>query len=181
MLYDGKYPRVMKSRVACLVILAVSVLNVVPTGAASASVTCSKFVGTLKFNPPLGREPKTLVVSFAQAKLSGCSGSQGASGLLSFKSKPVPKQSCTNLDALALFFTGEETITWSSGHTSTLKTVQLASPGPYIFNGAVTAGALKGRKQKTLLTYKVPTGLKSLCGLKALTHTLQPKATFVIK
>ena len=171
----------MKRRVATLVVVASLALTVAPARAAVPGVTCSKFVGTLRFNPPLGRPPKSLVVSFTHAKLSGCSGSQGASGLLNFTSKSVAKQSCQNVQSLAVFFTGSETITWANGHTSTLENVQLASPGPYIFNGSVTAGALKGLKQKTLLTYKVPPGLKSLCGLQALTHTLQPKAKFVIK
>jgi hypothetical protein len=120
-------------------------------------------------------------VSFTHAKLSGCTGSQGASGLLNFKSKPVAKRSCVNWRTLALFFTGSETITWANGQISTLKSVQLASPGPFIFNGTVTSGALEGRKQKTLLTYRVPPGFKTFCGLKALVHMLQPKAKFVIR
>jgi hypothetical protein len=94
------------------------------------------------------------------AKLSGCTGAQGATGTLSFSVKTKAAESCTRL-VTGYAATGTETIRWSKGKTTTVALTLAAVKNQGIdkptANGPVTAGYLKGQRQAApLLMVKAP-------------------------
>ena len=133
---------------------------VAPSGAATpTSITCKTMAGTEVFTPPLPITGSVaLTVTIKNAKLTGCTGAGGVSGLLSLTTKT--KGSCATLGKGATV-KGAESITWANKTSSTIAVTQtspfkknalLASE-----NGSVTKGTLVGKKQTFSILFVIPT------------------------
>jgi hypothetical protein len=136
------------------------VLISAPSGAAApTSITCKTMTGSEVFTPPLPlKGSAALTVTIKNAKLAGCTGAGGASGLLSLTTKT--KGSCATL-AKGATVKGTETITWANKTSSAVAVTQtspfkknalLASE-----NGTVTKGTLAKKKQTFSVLFVIPT------------------------
>jgi hypothetical protein len=131
-----------------------------PSGAAApTSATCKAMAGSEVFTPPLPLKGSVaLTVTIKNAKLTGCTGAGGASGLLSLTTKT--KGSCLTL-AKGATVKGTETITWSN---KTSSSVALTQTSPFkknallaSENGTVTKGTLAKKKQTFSILFVIPT------------------------
>ena len=150
-----------KILVVALMAAPVAFMVAMPSGAAvPTSATCKAMAGTEVFTPPLPISGSVaLTVTIKNAKLTGCTGAGGASGLLSLTTKT--KGSCATLGKGATV-KGSETIAWANKTSSSVAVTQtspfkknalLASE-----NGVVTKGTLLKKSQTFSILFVIPKG-----------------------
>jgi hypothetical protein len=132
-----------------------------PTAEAAGGITCKTLTGKMTLNPPLPATtaPPLAGVTFSikNAKLGGCTGPGGTSGLLSFKVKFKTAERCGSIHANHKAV-GTETIIWANKtkSSSSAITFTVLAPGPT--NPKVNRSTLNGKIQSGLLAGKKQTG-----------------------
>ncbi len=162
--------------VLCAVLFVVPVaLTATPVGAA-ADVTCATWGASISFSPPLpqhGNSAKVTASVTGTESFSGCAGLGITSGTVSFSGSFRQPENCDTAifsgDALRLV--GSDTITWSTGQTSTVGNF-------FPLAGAVTSGLFAGASIDAGASYGYSPA--TLCTGPAATATFVQRAPLTV-
>jgi hypothetical protein len=133
---------------------AMAVLAAMPAGAAEeAGTTCSTNTGVAKIAPGIGESAQVQNIS-VKGKLSGCSGSTGASASYVVHLKTAHAVTCASLSTEGAVAGGTAILKWGAGHGNSLGTMTVSgsTTSGFSLSGTINEGPFAGKHMSSTLT-----------------------------